>query len=107
MTEALLFSVTGTLRAQPIVRSRVVGNSQQALPVLTLTLDDVGRIGQSVTAEQVFPAGQHAAAMARAHQLKPGTRLTVQAPLALLQLHMPQVQHIYTEKQNQQEATHA
>lgn len=104
-----LFCITGTLREAPTVRVRPMGDSGHPMPVLRIVLHNVGPSCHTVTAEQVFPLDGHAAAYARAKQLKPGMQLTVQAPIELMELHMHAVAHIHQVKpQTQpQEVCHA
>lgn len=73
-------------------RVRMLG--EQSHPVLQLVIESDGVLHQRFSCDQVFPAGAHAAAHARAMHLKPGTVVTVQAPIELAQLHLPAVTHI-------------
>lgn len=91
-----LIEIEGTIAAQPVVRTRAVGEGGHPMPVLCLQLNQLGprRVG-FVTCDQVFPLGAHAAAQAAAHRLKPGTRVKVQVPVDLMETHFPATAHIH------------
>lgn len=98
-----LIELSGTVAERPTVRMRPVGEGNHPMPVLQITLHNVGALTRGrVTCEQVFPLGQVAAAHARAAQLKPGMRVTVQAPLQLMEVHLPCTAHIRVEKPKNQ-----
>lgn len=99
-----LAEMEGTVAARPAVRTQPVGEQGEPMPVLCLTLKDVGPSRHCITCNQVFPIGGHAAAHARAAQLKPGMRVKVQVALELMECHFPVTTHIgvvRTESQTQ------
>lgn len=94
-----LIEMEGTVAAKPIVRIKPVGETGEPMPVLCLKVHQVGPQGnRSFTCEQIFPIGQHAAAHARAAQLKPGLRIKVQVALDLAEYHFPVTAHISAVK---------
>jgi hypothetical protein len=106
-----LLEMEGTVAAKPVVRTLPMGEAGEPMPVLCLKVHQVGPHAQrSVTCNQVFPIGQHAAAHARAAQLKPGMRIKVQVALDLMECHFPVTAHIHavqTPATQTQEAVHA
>jgi len=106
-----LIEMEGTVAAKPTVRIKPMGETGEPMPVLYLKVHQVGpHANRSFTCEQVFPIGQHAAAHARAAQLKPGMRIKVQVALELAEYHFPVTAHISavkTQATQPQEAAHA
>ncbi|WP_287917180.1 hypothetical protein [Comamonas sp.] len=104
-----LLEMEGTLAERPTVRYLPVGTNGDSQPVLCLKLHNVGPHGlQRFTCNQVFATGKHAAAQARASQLKPGMRLKVQVALQFMECHFPATAHIHTvPAPSAKETTHA
>lgn len=106
MTTEDLIEITGTVAERPRAQMQPVGQAGDARPVLQLVLHDCGPLGMHVTATQPFPAGAIAQAHARAAQLQVGMQVRVQAPLSQIQLHLPEVQHVFTTPSPTQEQAH-
>lgn len=97
-----LLQIEGTVATKPTVRTFPVGEAGEPMPVLCLKVHQVGpQQGRSFTCNQVFPIGQHAKAHARAAQLKPGMRITVQVALDLMECHFPVTAHIHAAPSKQ------
>lgn len=106
-----LLEIEGTVTTKPTVRTLPLGETGEPMPVLCLRVNGIGHsVAKSFTCNQVFPIGAHAAAHARAAQLKPGTRIKVHVALELMECHFPVTTHIGVvrnpEPQPTQEACH-
>lgn len=101
-----LLEIEGTVATRPTVRTRPVGEQGEPMPVLCLVLNGIGQAAQRrFTCDQIFPIGQHAAAHARAAQLKQGTHVKVQVALDVMETHFPVTAHINAVPTKTQSAT--
>lgn len=83
-TTDLHLQISGVLVKDAQVRCRPMGDSDTAMPVLTLYIDTDGPSNTPVCAEQVYPPAMRAQAEQDARSMKKGTRVTVLGPIAHL-----------------------
>lgn len=90
-----LLEYTGTLIADAQARTKVLDSEGHSVPVVCLDLELDNTLHTLMRSEQPFPLDHYAQAHARAHQLKKGMRVTVQAPPLDLRLIACNTVHIH------------
>jgi len=93
---------TGTLLHQAQARTAMIDAEGHSLPVLCLEIELDNAMHTHLHAEQLFPAGHHNQAVAAAHRLKKGMRVTVQAPLFGMRLIAANTTHIHVHQPEEQ-----
>lgn len=86
---------TGTLLHDAQARAKVIDAQGHAAPVLCLDLQLDNLQHTRMHIEQPFLTGHHTQAQAAAHRLKRGMRVTVEAPLASVQLVATNAAHVH------------
>ena len=94
-TNTTLLEYTGTLIADAQARTKMLDAEGHSVPVVCLDLELDNSLHNLMRAEQPFPLDHYAQAQARAHQLKKGMRVTVQAPPIDLRLIARNTAHIH------------
>jgi hypothetical protein len=93
---------TGTLLHGAEARSAVLDAAGHTVPVLCLDIELDTALHTHMHVEQPFAIGAHAQAVAAAHRLKKGMRVTVQAPLVGVRLVASNTTHIHTHPEPQE-----
>jgi hypothetical protein len=104
-TNAALLEYTGTLIADAQARTKVLDAEGHSVPVVCLDLELDNALHNLMRAEQLFPLDHYAQAHARAHQLKKGMRVAVQAPPIDLRLIACNAAHIHVINPTDQPAS--
>lgn len=91
-----LAEYTGTLLNRAEARTARLDHDGHAVPLLCLDIELDNPLHTHMHVEQPFPLGHHAQAIAAAHRLVKGMRVTVQAPLIGLRLVASNTSHIHT-----------
>jgi hypothetical protein len=86
---------TGTLLHDAQARAKVIDAEGHAVPVLCLDLQLDNLHHTHMHIEQPFLTGRHTQAQATAHRLKRGMRISVEAPLAGVQLVATNAAHVH------------
>lgn len=90
-----LMEYTGTLIHAAQARTQVLDADGHTIPVLCLDIALDNPLHNLMHVEQPFPFDHYAQAMAAAHRLKKGMRVTVQAPPIDLRLIARNTAHIH------------
>jgi hypothetical protein len=94
-TNAALLEYTGTLVQAAQARAQVLDAEGHTVPVLCFDIALDNTLHNLMHVEQPFPLDHFPQAQARAHQLKKGMRVTVQAPPIDLRLIARNTAHIH------------